>query len=170
MVTALTFIAPVVARTFIALAIIAPAFAILPVAVAVAVGITAGARCTSETVDRIDLVAIFGSVAIVLRVLRLAVLVAVLVTGALLFLAQPGVGQDTEIMVRELQVIFGHHPVAGHLRIARHVFVFFQQLGGIATCAAVDAVALITSAAIALRTLVVTAATAAALTIVHRLR
>ena len=44
-------------------------------------------------------------------------------------------------MVRVLEVIFGLHAVARELRIARHVLVFFEQLGGVAALAIVLAVA-----------------------------
>ena len=76
-------------------------------------------------------------------------------------------------MVGELEIIFGHHPIARQLRIARHVAIFFEQLGGVAACAAIDAVGLIAPAT-TLRALaivaavVIAAATATALTIVHR--
>ena len=76
-------------------------------------------------------------------------------------------------MVGELEIIFGHHPIARQLRIARHVAIFFEQLGGITARPAIDPVGLI-APAIALRALVVVAAvviaaaTATGLTIVHR--
>ena len=58
----------------------------------------------------------------------LAVVVAVIVAmlAALLFEADPGFAEHSEIMVRELQIIFGLHAVARKLRIARHVLVLFE--------------------------------------------
>jgi hypothetical protein len=44
-------------------------------------------------------------------------------------------------MVRELKVIFALYPVAGELRVARHVLVFFEQLSRVSTLAIVLPVA-----------------------------
>lgn len=44
----------------------------------------------------------------------------------LLFLAKAIVGQHTEIVIGELQIIFRVNPVAHKLRIARKVTVFFE--------------------------------------------
>ena len=49
-------------------------------------------------------------------------------------------------MISELQIIFGVHTIAGHLRVARHILVFFEQLGRIAASAIVDAVAIVAAA------------------------
>lgn len=35
------------------------------------------------------------------------------------------IGKDAEIMIRELEIIFGVHTITGHLRITRHVAIFF---------------------------------------------
>ena len=91
----------------------------------------------------------------------------------LLFLAGAIVGQDAEIMVRELQIIFRVHPIAHHLRIARHVPIFLEQLGSIATGAIVDPVAGITIATIlatatTLTRIISAAAMATGLTIVDQ--
>lgn len=76
-------------------------------------------------------------------------------------------------MVGELEIIFGVHPIARHLRIAREVAIFFEKLSGIAACAIVDPVAGISIAAIAttaaiLTGVIVPAATATGLTIVDQ--
>ena len=86
----------------------------------------------------------------------------------LFFLAGAEIAHDPEIMVGELEIIFGLDPVARKLRVAREVAVFLDHLGRVAARAAVDAVALIDVAILpALRALVVATATAAALTIVY---
>ena len=77
----------------------------------------------------------------------------------LLFLTHAIVSQHAEIMVRKLEIIFHIHPVASHLRIARKVAIFLEQLGGIATCAVIDPVARISVAAVVATT--TTAATLA---------
>ena len=65
-------------------------------------------------------------------------------------LATAEVGENAEIMVGELQMIFGVDAVAIELRIACQFFVFFQHLGGIATRPIVDAVLIIETAAVVL--------------------
>jgi hypothetical protein len=81
-----------------------------------------------------------------LDVSHFVALVAVLITiiivaiAALIFKAHPALAEDTEIMVRELKVIFGLDPVAGQLRVARHALVFLKQLGGVAALTIVLAV------------------------------
>ncbi|MGF7169618.1 hypothetical protein FHS91_001287 [Sphingobium xanthum] len=76
-------------------------------------------------------------------------------------------------MVGELEIIFGVHPIARHLRITREVAIFFEQLRRIAAGAVVDPVAGISIAAIAttaaiLAGVIVPAATATGLTIVDQ--
>jgi hypothetical protein len=73
-------------------------------------------------------------------------------------------------MIRELQVIFGVDPIPLHLRVASESLVFLEQLGGVAARAIVDAVAVILTARITLRALLLpaTAATAAGLTIIDQ--
>ena len=80
--------------------------------------------------------------------------VAVAVIAALLaacrrlfFLAGAEIAQHAEIMVGELEIIFGLDPVARKLRIAREVAVFLDHLGGVPARPAVDAVGLIDTAA-----------------------
>jgi hypothetical protein len=95
-----------------------------------------------------------------------------LLAGIILFEARAALAQHAEIMVGELQIIFGVDPVALHLRVAREILVFLEQLRGIATGPVVDAVAviaLIPATAGTLLLLTATAATAAVcLTIVHQ--
>ena len=61
--------------------------------------------------------------------------------GTMIVLTGAAVAQHAEIMVGELQVIFGGDPIALHLRVPRHVAVFLEHLGGVAAGAAVDPVA-----------------------------
>jgi len=89
-----------------------------------------------------------------------ALLVLVLEPGAAL-------AQDAKIMVRELKIIFGLDAVAGELGIARHAFVFLEQLDGIAALTIVLPVSGL--AAEVLAPLSPAAAPAAALTIVDQM-
>lgn len=73
---------------------------------------------------------------------RTETLLLLLLTGAV-------VGQNAEIMIGKLQIIFRIHPIPGHLRVAGHILVFFKKLGRIATCAVVDTVAIIATAPVA---------------------
>jgi hypothetical protein len=87
--------------------------------------------------------------------------------GLIFFEPRTTLFEHAEIMVRELEKIFGLDAIAGQLRVARHAFVFLKQLRGIAPLAIVACV----SAAVAghsLRTLSTAAATAAALTIIDQ--
>src|SRR4029078_3157032 len=77
--------------------------------------------------------------------------------------------QHAEIMVRELEVIFGLDTVTRELRVARHAFVFLEQLGGIAALAIVLPVARLSAAEAASPALPTTTASAAALTIVDQM-
>src|SRR3546814_1600382 len=76
-------------------------------------------------------------------------------------------------MVGELQIIFGLDPVARKLRVARKVAIFFDHLGAVAARPAVDAVRLVDATATArlrpvvIAAVVVAAATATALPVVH---
>jgi hypothetical protein len=69
-------------------------------------------------------------------------------------------------MVRELEIIFGLHPVARELGVARHALVFLEQLGGIAALAIVLAVPRLSAEV--LPPLTPTTAPAAALSIVDQ--
>jgi hypothetical protein len=83
---------------------------------------------------------------------------------ALLF--EPGaiLAENAEIVIRELQIIFALDAIAGELRVARHVLVFFEQLRGVAPLAVVLPVAPEIWASLA-----PAAATAAALSIVDQM-
>lgn len=94
-------------------------------------------------------------------------------TALLLFLTQAIVRQHAEIMVCKLEIIFHVHTVAGHLRIARKVAIFLEQLGGVAPRAVIDPVTRIPVAAVTTTTAatlarVVPATTAADLTIIDQ--
>ena len=57
------------------------------------------------------------------------------------------VGNDTEVVIGELEVVLGLHPVAVVLGVLRELLVLVEHLRRVAACAAVDPVALITAAA-----------------------
>jgi hypothetical protein len=113
-----------------------------------------GLALVTEIIDVVELI----------EIITLAPLLRLIVGPAAL------IGEHTEIMVRELQIIFGVDTIARHLRVARHILVFFQQLCRIAARAAVDPVAAVTlslaTATLALTT--TTAATATVLTVVDQ--
>jgi hypothetical protein len=69
-------------------------------------------------------------------------------------------------MIGELEIIFGLHPVARELGVARHALVLLEQLGGIAALAIVLAVPRLSTEV--LPPLTPTAAPAAALSIVDQ--
>ena len=70
-------------------------------------------------------------------------------------------------MVRELEIIFGLDAVARKLGVARHAFIFFEQLGGITALATVLPVARLSAEVRS--PLSPTAAPAAALTIIDQM-
>ncbi len=86
--------------------------------------------------------------------------------GILLLEARPGLREDAEIVIGELEVIFGVDAVALHLRVARKILVFLKKLGGVATGAVVDAVA-IALVGVATTTLLALATTAAPAAVVR---
>ena len=99
----------------------------------------------------------------------LIALVLVFALGRTLVLeAGAGLTEHTEIMVRELEIIFGLDAVAGKLGVTRHVLVLFEQLRGIATAALLTAVAASAASPETSRLLTPATATAAALAIVHQ--
>ncbi|MBB6504694.1 hypothetical protein F4693_001671 [Sphingomonas endophytica] len=125
----------------------------------------AGARLLLGA-DRIALVAEIVAVVELIEVVALAAHRLLVVRPAAL------VREDTEIMIRELQIIFSVDAITRHLRVAGHVLVFLEQLRGIAPRATVDPVAAVTlSMAAATLTLLLattTAATATVLTVVDQ--
>ncbi len=87
------------------------------------------------------------------------------------FEPRTGFGEHAEIMIRELQIIFGVDAVALHLGVARQRLVFFEQLGRVAARPIVNAIAVFGTTpriATTLRALPATTATAAGLTIVDQ--
>ena len=116
----------------------------------------------------VTVVAVIGAVRVhALFVVAVKIIVALLAATALLlmlvFEPRAAVLEDAEIMVGELEVIFGLDAVPGKLRVARHALVFLEELGGVA---ALTIVARVATAAIALhplRALSTAATTAAAL-------
>ena len=99
-----------------------------------------------------------GRVANVMLVTGWLVLALGSALGLRLFLLRLVVGNDTEVVVGKLQVVFGLHPVVVQRRFVRQLLVLFQQLRGIATRAGIDPVGLVATTA-------ATVATAAATTI-----
>jgi len=91
-----------------------------------------------------------------------------LASRALVFHARAVLAQDSEIVIRELQIIFRLDTVPGELSVARHALVFFEQLGGIAPLAIILPVARL-SATEVLSPPLSAAAPAAALTIVDQM-
>jgi hypothetical protein len=97
-------------------------------------------------------------------VIAVVIVLPVATLAALLFETRPRFGDDAEIMIGKLVIIFGHHPVACHLRIARKRLIFLEHLRGIAARTIVDAIALFgTASAIPLLALSTPTATAAGL-------
>ncbi len=94
------------------------------------------------------------------------VIIITMATRILLLEARSAFAEDTEIMIRELKIIFGLDAVACELGVARHALVFLKELRGIAALAIVLAVSRL-SAEI-LTPLPPTTAPAAALTIVDQ--
>jgi hypothetical protein len=118
------------------------------------------------------LVAVVGEVSVLTAIAVVAVelilvaveLVALAALLRVLFLeARARLGQHAEIVIGELKIIFGVHPVARQLRVASQILVFLKQLRGIATRAIVDAVALVGIAA----TLLALASTTTTATVVR---
>jgi hypothetical protein len=101
-----------------------------------------------------------------LDVLALILVTVVTALTALLFVSSAAFIEHAEIVIGELEIIFGLDTVPGELRVAGHVLVFFKQLRRVATLAIVAGVA--TVAGHALGTLSTATTTAAALTVVDQ--
>ena len=69
---------------------------------------------------------------------------------AAFFKTRPVFGDDAEIMVCELKIIFRQHAIALELRLAREVLVLLKKLRRIAPCAVINPAAIILTTAIAL--------------------
>lgn len=104
---------------------------------------------------------LFFAVITFILIVALAALLVLIVEPRPIFAEHP------EVMIRELQEIFGLHPIAGELRITRHALVFLEQLRRVATLAIVLPVTGL-SAEI-LPPLPTTAAPAAALSIIDQI-
>ena len=117
------------------------------------------------------LVAVVVVVRLIVGTGRFLVAVAIILVARaalILFLeARATVFQHAEIMIGELEVIFGLHAVAGELHVARERLIFFEQLCGIAALAIVLAIAIRTTGH-TLGTLSTATATAAALAIIDQ--
>ena len=102
-------------------------------------------------------------------VVAVVILIVIVARTLLLVEARAGVAEHSEIMIGELQIIFGLDAVARLLRVARHTLVFFMQLGGIAALPIILAIAaIIIAAGDASGLLSTPTATAAALTIIDQ--
>jgi len=128
--------------------------------------------------------ALFGWLPALLFLLDAIALVAILIVGMggiifpprsrlLLLEAGAALAQYPEIVIGELEIIFGVDPITLHLGIARESLVFFEELGRVAASAIIDPVAAILAAIRTIwprRTLSpATAATAAVLPIIDQL-
>jgi len=146
-----------------------------PVVALEAALVTIAARTTRSTILAVSLIlaiVTFGvlGVAGLDQLLVAFVLVHLLVAvAARILILEPGaiLAQDAEIMIRELEIIFGLDAVARELRVARHALVFLEQLRGIAALTVVLAVPGLSTQALA--PLSPAAAPAAALTIVDQM-
>jgi hypothetical protein len=98
-----------------------------------------------------------------------AIVVLITAAAALLIEARAAFAEDAEIMVCELQEIFGLDAIAAELGVARHALVLFEQLGGIAALAVVLAIAAAaTASGHSLWALPTATTTTAALTIIDQ--
>src|SRR5690606_21138847 len=92
--------------------------------------------------------------ALVARIDIFAIIVEILIIAAeaLLLLFLPGaiVGEDAEIMIGELKIIFSVHPIARHLGITRHILIFFKKLCRVSPRATVDPVPVVAAAPVAI--------------------
>jgi hypothetical protein len=171
-------------------AIVAPIIAIAAVVAAITVA-TVTARLTLFFATRRALIAVLAArialvagiaLALTLGAVHLEIVVIAVdigvrpaallgLAGILLLEARPALREDAEIVISELEVIFGVDAVALHLRVARQILVFLKKLRRVAARAVVDAVAIaLVGVATTLLALATTAAPAAVvrLTIVHQ--
>ncbi len=123
-------------------AVVAPVVAVAVAAVAAVAIVAAPVIAVAATVlllagaDRLTLVAIIVVIAVNVEIGLLAARLLILEAATL-------VAENAEIMVGELQIIFGVHAVALPLRIRGEVLVLLVQLVGVAARAVVDAVAVV---------------------------
>jgi hypothetical protein len=149
---------------------VSPSFAIATV-IAVAAIIAARTALAVESVATILTIVArsfgFGFNHLLVAVIIIGVIVA-LTARILLLKAAAALTQHAEIVVRELEIIFGLDAVARKLRIARHALVFLEQLGGVAALAIILAVARL-SAEVTTASLSPTTTPAAALSVVDQM-
>jgi hypothetical protein len=112
--------------TIIAFAAIAPAAAL---------GTLVAFRSLASVVRLLLLLLVVGRVGHLL--VALILVRGIVALGALFVEARAILAQHTEIMIGELQVIFGLHAIAGELGVARHVLVFLKQLRRVSALAIV---------------------------------
>ncbi len=144
-------------RTFLPLGTLRPFEPLLPLGRSVATVLPLGIALLAGA-DRLTLVAIF---VVAVEVLRRAALLRLILEPAAL------VAQHPEIMVGELEIIFGVHPVALTLRIRREILVLLVELVRIATGTVIDTIAVVGTTLTALTraaTIVAAAATVATAT------
>jgi len=152
--------------------VVAIAFAVgLTVGIAIAVTIVAAMalRLLARRVAHVEIVAVTVAVELVI-LFRLLRLITALI-AVLLLEARAGLAQHPEIVIGELEIIFGVDPIALHLGVARQILVFLQQLRRIAARAIVDAIATTLIGIASLRALSATAAATTVvvcLTIIHQ--
>ena len=100
---------------------------------------------------------IFRRVEIITVIIEIFIGTAETLLRLLFFLPGAIVGQNAEIMIRELKIIFRVHPVTDHLRVPGHILVFFKKLGRVTAGAIVDTIAAVAAAPVvaAIRTTVI---------------
>ena len=92
---------------------------------------------------------IFRPVEIIAFIIEIIIGTTETLLRLLFFLSGAIVGQNAEIVIRELQIIFRVHPVTDHLRVPGHILVFFKKLGRVAAGAIVDTIAAVAATPVA---------------------
>lgn len=65
--------------------------------------------------------------------------------GSLVFGADTAIGNHAEVVIGKLQIVFGLHAVTVQVRVRCQLAILLQHLGGVAPCAAVDTVELLSA-------------------------
>ena len=153
----------IIAAWLLLLAVLLRALLLIGTVAAIIAFIAAVFGHTLFAVTGFGLIAVFG-----LPIALLAIITAIFLARTIFFIARTAIGDDAEVMIGELQIIFRHHTVTLLLGIARECVIFFEQLRCIAARAVINAIALFGTATpvVAGRTLVTPAATATGLTII----
>lgn len=100
------------------------------------------------------------------------VFITVETAGIMLFLPRllpaAEIGEDAEIMIGKLQIIFGVHPIIIMLGVAGQFLVFFEHLGGIAPGPVINPVLIVKAVAIVILrpVIIIPTATAACLAVI----